>query len=85
MKYKIWNTNNIDGSTSTAILGISDNGDILGIPNDPLNVDYLGYVAWLFEGNTPEEWNPETEPASEPVIEETPADSTEEPVTEDAN
>jgi hypothetical protein len=45
------------------------------------------YLAWLAEGNTPEEWQPETiEPASEPVIEETPADSTdEEPVTEDAN
>jgi hypothetical protein len=51
------------------------------VPADPLNTDYLAYVAWLFEGNTPEEW----EPASEPVIEETPADSTEEPVTEDGN
>jgi hypothetical protein len=52
------------------------------IPADPLNPDYLAYVAWLFEGNTPEEW----QPLSEPVIEETPADSTEEePVTEDGN
>jgi hypothetical protein len=55
--------------------------DMAGIPADPLNVDYLAYVAWLFEGNTPEEW----QPASEPVIEETPADSTEQPVTEDGN
>ena len=56
------------------------------VPADPLNPDYLAYVAWLFEGNTPEEWQPETiEPASEPVIEETPADSTEQPVTEDGN
>lgn len=39
------------------------------------------YEAWLVEGNTPEEW----QPASEPVIEETPADNTEEPVTEDGN
>ena len=60
--------------------------DMAGIPADPLNADYLVYVAWLFEGNTPEEWQPETEPASEPVIEETPADSTDqEPVTEDGN
>jgi hypothetical protein len=55
--------------------------DMAGIPADPLNVDYLAYVAWLFDGNTPEEW----QPASEPVIEETPADSTEQPVTEDGN
>lgn len=44
------------------------------------------YEAWLVEGNTPEEWQPETiEPVSAPVIEETPADNTEEPVTEDGN
>jgi len=56
--------------------------DMAGIPADPLNADYLVYVAWLFEGNTPEEW----QPASESVIDETPADSTdEEPVTEDGN
>jgi len=29
------------------------------IPLDEMNVDYLEYVAWLFDGNTPEEWNPE--------------------------
>ena len=30
------------------------------IPIDELNVDYLEYVQWLFDGNTPEEWQPET-------------------------
>lgn len=30
------------------------------IPEDEMNVDYLEYVAWLFEGNTPTEWIPET-------------------------
>ena len=37
--------------------------------------------AWIADGNTLQEWQPE----SEPVIEEEPADSTEEPVTEDGN
>jgi hypothetical protein len=42
----------------------------------------IQYEAWLAEGNTPEQW----QPSSEPVIEETPADNTdEEPVTEDGN
>jgi hypothetical protein len=26
------------------------------IPEDEKNVDYLEYVKWLFDGNTPEEW-----------------------------
>jgi len=36
------------------------------IPFEDSNPDYLAYVAWLFEGNTPEEWNPEvTQPDME--------------------
>lgn len=27
------------------------------IPEDEKNVDYLQYVAWLFDGNTPEQVN----------------------------
>jgi hypothetical protein len=27
------------------------------IPEDEMNVDYLEYVKWLFDGNTPEQVN----------------------------
>lgn len=31
----------------------------LWIPADPDNTDYQQYLAWLAEGNEPEEWAPE--------------------------
>ena len=39
---------------------INEDGSSTSIPADPMNVDYLEYVAWLFEGNTPEEYVPPT-------------------------
>ena len=33
--------------------------DDLWIPKDLANTDYQQYLAWLEEGNVPEEWNPE--------------------------
>jgi hypothetical protein len=31
----------------------------LSIPADAANTDYQQHLAWLEEGNAPEEWNPE--------------------------
>jgi hypothetical protein len=78
MKYCTHTHTSITGSTITRIVQIdAETCTTLGLGEQDPN-----YLAWLAEGNTPEEW----QPASEPVIEETPADSTdEEPVTEDGN
>ena len=51
-------TSNHNGTTS-AVLAKTNDGTILGIPPDPMNVDYLEYVKWLFDGNTAEEWQPD--------------------------
>ena len=32
--------------------------DKVGIPFDESNTDYQSYLAWVAEGNTPEEWTP---------------------------
>jgi hypothetical protein len=68
------------------IYEVVTDGYIVTFPYSDDNPNKQRVDAWIAEGNTLEEWQPASEPASEPVIEETPADSTdEEPVTEDAN
>jgi hypothetical protein len=47
----------VDGTTDQGIIRLAD---MAGIPIDNSNVDYLEYVEWLFQGNTAEEWQPET-------------------------
>ena len=42
------------------VVCVSSDGEISGIPADPANTDYQQYLAWLEEGNVPEEWNPDT-------------------------
>jgi hypothetical protein len=50
--YKLYkNFNGIDCFLSK----VNDNGSISSIPFDPDNTDYQEYLAWISEGNTPEE------------------------------
>lgn len=42
--------------TDACILRVADWANI---PADPANTDYQAYLAWVAEGNTAEEWQPD--------------------------
>jgi len=37
------------------------NNTVWHVPPDPANTDYQAYLDWVAEGNTAEEWNPDTD------------------------
>lgn len=43
------------------LIMVDADGIIWWVPNDEGNSIYQQYLAWLSEGNEPEEWNPEGE------------------------
>lgn len=55
MRYKVV----FQPSTTDVLLIRREDGAC--IPTDPSNTDYQAYLAWLAEGNTPEEWNPDAD------------------------
>ena len=42
-----------------SIVGVRQDGSVVFIGQDPTNTDYQAYLAWVAEGNTAEEWQPE--------------------------
>ena len=57
MKYFLFSIININ-----VVLQVNDSGEVVkSIPIDEGNMDYVDYLAWVADGNTAEEWQPESE------------------------
>ena len=55
MKTFYLNSTNINNDTVVMV----ENSIVSCVPADEANSDYQQYLAWLAEGNTPEEWKAE--------------------------
>jgi len=49
------------GAHSGIIIVMLSNNTVWHVPPDPANTDYQAYLDWVAEGNTAEEWNPDTD------------------------
>ncbi len=66
-KYKKFPADPISGKVPEGIYRPEDNA---GIPNNPDNIDWQEYLAWIEEGNTPDSAETEEEETEEEEAEE---------------
>jgi len=49
----------MSGDTQRHIMQLQDDGSVMSFPLTDDNPNTPAYLAWVAEGNTAEEWNPE--------------------------